>query len=175
MKYVATIGLLLFSLALLAQKATIVTSPSPIPDDGRIKVFLAGSIDMGKSENWQAITENEFSSFDIIVLNPRRSDWNLEWKPVKSDSNFARQVEWELDALEKSDIILMYFAPGSQSPITLLELGLYAPSGKLMVACPEGFWRKGNVDIVCEHYGIPIFETLDGLKDVLKKRLPKFE
>lgn len=48
----------------------------------------------------------------------------------------------------------MYFDPNTQSPISLLELGLHARGGKLIVLCPEGFWRKGNVDIVCEKYNV---------------------
>jgi hypothetical protein len=57
----------------------------------------------------------------------------------------------------------MYFSPETKSPISLLELGLYANSGKLVVYCPEGFWRKGNVDIVCEKYFIPNFDNWDKL------------
>jgi hypothetical protein len=48
----------------------------------------------------------------------------------------------------------MYFDPNTLSPISLLELGLHAKSGKLIVCCPEGFYRKGNVDIVCQNFGI---------------------
>src|SRR3546814_14893140 len=57
-------------------------------------------------------------------------------------------------ALESADIIVMLLAPGSQSPISLLEKGLHARGGKLILLCPEGFWRKGNVDITAERYGI---------------------
>jgi hypothetical protein len=46
------------------------------------------------------------------------------------------------------------------SPVTLLEMGLHARSKKLVVCCPDGFWRKGNVDIVCERYGIQQVENL---------------
>jgi len=65
--------------------------------------------------------------------------------------------------LEMADTILLYFDPKTKSPISLLELGLFAKSGKMMVCCPEGFWRKGNVDIVCERYRIPQFESLEEL------------
>jgi hypothetical protein len=57
---------------------------------------------------------------------------------------------------------LVYFASGSQSPITLLELGiLTATPEKVSVVCEEGFWRKGNVDIVCDIYDIPMFKSID--------------
>ena len=57
----------------------------------------------------------------------------------------------------------MYVAPATKSPVTLLELGLFARSGRLAVCCPDGYWRKGNVEIVCARYGVPMLESLDGL------------
>jgi hypothetical protein len=77
-------------------------------------------------------------------------------------------VEWELDMLDAADIVVMYLAAGTKSPISLLELGLYARSGKLKVCCPEGFWRRGNVEVVCRRYRVPLFATLDDLIDDLK-------
>jgi hypothetical protein len=149
--------------------ATIVKSPADLPmEDTRLKIFLGGSIDMGNSVNWQANLTAELSDQNIVLLNPRRDDWNKDWKPIKTDSNFRKQVEWELSALELSDIIIMYFAPNSQSPISLLEFGLYAKTNKLMVVCPDGFWRKGNVDIVSERYEVKAFESLDAMTLALK-------
>jgi hypothetical protein len=69
---------------------------------------------------------------------------------------FREQVEWELDGLERADLIAMWFAPQTKSPITLLELGLTARSGRLLVGCPDAFWRKGNIEVVCERYGVPL-------------------
>jgi hypothetical protein len=65
--------------------------------------------------------------------------------------------------MERADLIALYLSPGTKSPISLLELGLYASSGKLVVCCPEGFWRKGNVDIVCKRYGAWQVDTLSEL------------
>jgi Nucleoside 2-deoxyribosyltransferase like len=77
----------------------------------------------------------------------------------------------QLNALERADVILMYFSPRSQSPITLIELGLHAKSGKVYLACPEGYWRKGNIDITADRYHVPRFETLDALLVAVKARL----
>ncbi|OAL42594.1 hypothetical protein IQ07DRAFT_669236, partial [Pyrenochaeta sp. DS3sAY3a] len=57
----------------------------------------------------------------------------------------------------------MYFDPHPEklSPITLLELGHHAKDRKLIVCCPDGFLRKGNVQIVCERFGIPLIESPD--------------
>jgi len=37
--------------------------------------------------------------------------------------------------------------------------------------CPDGFWRKGNVDIVSEKYDIPTVNTFNELIVKLKKLL----
>ena len=70
------------------------------------------------------------------------------------------QVNWELEHLEDADFILMNFLPDSKSPITLLELGLFAKSGKLYVVCTEGFYRYDNVRITCAKYGVPVYASL---------------
>ena len=55
--------------------------------------------------------------------------------------------------------------------ITLLELGLFARSGKLIVCCPDGFWRKGNVEVVCARYNVLLLDSLPALIDEVRRRL----
>ena len=141
--------------------AKIIKPPSPPPNS--FSVFLAGSIELGSAENWQTFVERELSGIHIAILNPRRDNWDSSWLQDKTNSKFREQVEWELSALETASIIAMYFEPGTKSPVSLLELGLFARSGKMVVCCPEGFWRKGNVDIVCERYGVDQVESLNDL------------
>ena len=57
----------------------------------------------------------------------------------------------------------MNFLSNSKSPITLLELGLFAHTGKLFVCCPKDFYRSGNVQIICNNYNIPMFDTIEEL------------
>lgn len=141
-----------------------------LPISPNIKVFLGGSIEMGKAENWQEKIVSQFK-FGITFLNPRRDDWDSTWVQDINNPNFYEQVTWELDMLEKSDIIVMYFDPNTKSPISLFEHGLYASSKKLIVCCPDGFWRKGNVDIVCQRYNIPIFTNIDTLVVALRNKI----
>jgi hypothetical protein len=142
----------------------LIKAPEPIPDDvPRPWIFLAGSIEMGEAENWQAQIENTLEN--CTVLNPRRDDWNKDWVQCIENDMFREQVEWELDGLDNADLIVMYFDPSTKSPITLLELGLQAHRKSqnlthLVVCCPEGFWRKGNVDIVCKRNNIKQVENL---------------
>lgn len=139
-------------------------------------IFLAGSIEMGVAEYWQARFVNNVKDAlkdleeYITFLNPRRDDWDSSWTQELNNAQFYDQVTWELDHLDKADIIALYFDPNTKSPISLLELGLYADSGKLIVCCPDGFWRKGNVDIVCQRYGIPVFTNEEAwMKEIYRR------
>lgn len=122
---------------------------------------------MDRAHEWQRDVVQRLHETDWIILNPRRGSWDASWEQRVDNEEFRKQVEWELSALERADAILLYFDPATKSPISLLELGLFARSGKLLVVCPEGFWRKGNVDIVCERYGIRQSATIeDALKNL---------
>lgn len=130
-------------------------------DDNLFRVFLAGSIEMGKAEDWQAVITGVLADENTTVYNPRRDDWDSSWEQRMRNPEFCGQVDWELDHLDEADIILMYFDPNTISPITLMELGLYAPTGKVIVCCPDGYFRKGNVEVVCSRYDIPLLHTFD--------------
>lgn len=152
----------------------VIKAPEPFAADIRKKfsVFLAGSIEMGKAENWQEKVERLLADEDIIVLNPRRDDWDSSWEQVDGNNEFTRQVVWELAAQDHCHMIVFYFAPGTQSPITLLELGLAKSyPGKVVVCCPEGFWRKGNVDVTCKYTGIKLVDSIEELVNEVKKKL----
>ena len=123
---------------------------------------------MDKAVNWQKRCEEELSE-NYIIFNPRRDSWNNSWEQSIDNPQFKEQVTWELNALEQADSIIMFFANNTKSPISLLELALFAHSGKMKVVVEEGFWRKGNIDIVCERYNIEQFDSLDVLLEKLKK------
>ena len=120
------------------------------------KIFLAGTIEMGNSIDWQRmvvnhIAENGFGGHeDITIFNPRRDEW-------PNDRNeLVFQINWEQDRLYEADQIIMFLAPGTTSPISLLELGEFSNSGKISVICPEEFYRYDNVMVMCERCGIPL-------------------
>jgi hypothetical protein len=143
-----------------------IQAPNRLPKS----IFLAGSIEMGKAENWQQRLIREIGD-GAIFYNPRRDDWDSSWEQKIENDQFREQVQWELDALEKADIIVMYFDPNTKSPISLLELGLFARSKKMIVYCPEGFWRKGNVDVVCHKYWVTQANTVEHLVELVRNRL----
>lgn len=132
-------------------------------------IFLGGSIEMGLATDWQSRVETALEDRVGVILNPRRVEWDATWEQSINNPNFVAQVNWELDGLEAADVGVMYFDPATKAPITLLELGLFARHGKLIVCCPEGYWRKGNVDLVCRRFHVRQVPTLDNLIEVLTK------
>lgn len=129
---------------------------------------------MGAAEKWQELIANAISDIsDVAILNPRRDDWDSSWEQRADSPQFFEQVSWELDMLDAADIVVMYLAPGTRSPVSLLELGLCARSGKLVVCCPAGFWRQGNVEVVCRRHRIPLLGSLDSLIAELRERVSR--
>lgn len=140
----------------------IIKPPQFIPNN-LASVFLAGSIEMGVAENWQEKVERLLQDTGWVVLNPRRDDWDSTWEQKISNPKFFEQVNWELQGIEEAEKVILYFDPPTKSPISLLELGLIAGSHpeKLIVVCLEGFWRKGNVDVICDRYRIKTAKTVE--------------
>ena len=138
------------------------------------KVFFAGTIDNGESDDWQkelycnvamhdnlVITMGENyvtpEKLNITIFNPRRDEWNPEF----SNEDVIEQIKWEQEKLDEADLIVMVLRDDSKSPISLLELGLYGPGGKMIVFCSDKFYRYNNVKLTCEKYLIPFEETTD--------------
>jgi hypothetical protein len=152
--------------------ARVVKPPAPLLlDAGQTSVFLAGSIEMGAAADWQRQVEGALDDLPVVILNPRRNEWDASWVQSIGNPQFREQVEWELEAQERADVIGMYFAPATKAPVTLLELGLFARSGQLVVCCPEGFWRKGNVEVVCARYGVPLVGEFTEFATLLRERV----
>ncbi len=124
------------------------------------KIFLAGTIDMGSSVDWQQNLVGYFKNKGgrWLLYNPRQEHWN-----GSKSGEMDYQVNWELSHLEESDFIIMNILGTSKSPISLLELGLFAHSKKIAVVCDSTFYRYDNVRITCKRYGIPLYKTLDEL------------
>lgn len=151
-----------------------VKAPNKIPAHNNIYLFLAGSIEMGSAAKWHDKVIKALGDLNAVTaLNPRRDDWDSSWKQTIENEQFFTQVDWEHEGLQLADIVIFNFEPETKSPITLLELGLMADSDKFkIVRCPKEFWRRGNVEYICDRYNIPLVDTLDDLikelRDVLQ-------
>ena len=113
---------------------------------------------MGTAVDWQTAMINNpiFDAFhEVAIFNPRRQSWDPSWEQSIENVKFKQQVDWELDRIMESHLTVFNFEAESKSPITLMELGLVAGLKKnALVYCPDGFWRKGNVEIITERFGI---------------------
>lgn len=125
-------------------------------------VFLAGSIEMGTADEWQQGIGELLSEAGFIVLNPRRDDWDSSWEQTISNKHFREQVVWELMGLELADAILVHIDPETKSPITLLEIGMLSQlkPRATYISCPVGFWRRGNIEILCGRYDMMLYKSL---------------
>ena len=136
-----------------------------------VSVFLAGTIENGNSEDWQKKVEFLLSGLDITILNPRRDDWDSSWVQEQKNPQFNYQVNWEMNMLQIADVILMNFCSGSISPISLLELGTYGDSEKMIVCCPAGYAKKGNVDVWCSRKNVQVFENLEDALGAVRTKI----
>ena len=133
----------------------------------KISVFLAGTIDDGSSKNWQNEVISEINSNIslpyLTIYNPRRDNWD---KNVTEEEQM-KQIDWEQKYLKESDLIIMVLLDNSKSPISLMELGQYSNSGKLVVCCTEKFYRYNNVKWMCNNRDIILINTND-IKEIAK-------
>jgi hypothetical protein len=137
-------------------------------------LFLAGSIAMGNAEPWQSKVVAALADVaGLMIFNPRRPDWDSSWRQDRTDKRFVEQVTWELTHLaEQADIVAFYFDPATTSPISMMELGitLARKSSSVILCCPEGFWKKGNVDITAEFFGARQVNSLAELIEEIRRQ-----
>jgi hypothetical protein len=148
----------------------ILTSPATLTDYSKHgKIFLAGSINNGKTLDWQSDLANYLNDIGYLVFNPRRTDWREQQDPKIITQYLKEQIQWELKHLELANIIIYNFADEQLAPITLLELGLhlYNKSKEVYVVCTEEYPRYANVKTTCDFYGIKVYDSIDKVKLIL--------
>lgn len=125
---------------------------------------------MGKAEKWQeqVIADWEIS-FGYDVYNPRREDWNDSWTQEYNNLNFRDQVIWEQIAIQNADVVAFYFADGTISPISLLELGqCIGAKKKCIVRCTPEFHRYGNIEVMCHLNSVPLVHDLSQFLELIR-------
>lgn len=159
-------------------------TPAPIVNEKDemvdYKIFLAGSIEMGKARRWQEEIFNSVkdvktaSGRDVSFYNPYRQDWDNGIANTTSDIRFKSQVQWEWTRLIQSDLVVVNFEENTMSPISLMELGGMAVYGKdIIICCPKSFWKYGNVEFISQYYcnNIVMVHDFYSLITLIKKRI----
>jgi hypothetical protein len=165
----------------------VITAPTPrFGDACNLRVFLAGSIDMGSAVDWQSELIERASSFDdkyVTFYNPRRSKVFSGEQSLYND-DFAGQVNWEIDHIDRANIVVFYITAESKAPITMFELGYFMgktmddanresvdQKPRVVVGVEQGFWRRGNIEVMCDRFGVQLYDNLDDVASVLEDQL----
>lgn len=132
------------------------------PTDCDYSIFLGGTIEGGTGIDWQKDLTQRLKEVlpagkRINIYNPRRPHWDQNADVAER----INQIKWEHYYLDRSNIIVMNLIEDSKSPISLMEIGMYAAYDQLIVFCPKSFYRYENVLCVCQKYDIPLYDTND--------------
>ncbi|KAK2614454.1 hypothetical protein N8I77_001277 [Diaporthe amygdali] len=135
-------------------------------------VFLAGPTEIAWREGFIAALKQRITTTSLTIFDPFQPKWDSTWKEdVDVDPRFKAQVEWELGSQDRATVVAVFFHGDSKAPVSLLELGLCARSGKAVVGCEPGYWKRGNVQAVCRRYGVPLADSLGGLVAIAAEKL----
>lgn len=110
-------------------------------EDFRKSLFLGGGIT--GCEEWQDKMVEQLADTDLILLNPRRADFD-----VNDPKATEFQIEWEFVHLRKARARLFWFSSATLCPITLFELGRYSISpDPLFVGVDPEYKRRQDVEV----------------------------
>ncbi|KAK8045435.1 hypothetical protein PG993_005459 [Apiospora rasikravindrae] len=165
-----------------ATTAQVVQAPAPDPASIHPRtIFLAGTTTATNdgSGDWRDALCTALSAHPITFYNPLRSDWDASWRNDAVCAPFREQTQWELDRQTRADLVVVYLGPHTDAPVSLLELGLVAglaaaatattngdqENGKkkvtkqVLVCAHEGYKKRGNVQLLCQKFGIEMVDT----------------
>lgn len=150
------------------------TAPERVIDHGGRaipSIFLAGSIEQGKAVNWQDQVLEVLKTQNVTVFNPRRRSWDASWEQSLENSELVTQINWELEQIDRADIVFFFFQGDTLSPASLIELGLVSKMERKtgIVVCEESFWRRANVIITSQRNWLRTCNTLDeGVEQLIR-------
>lgn len=172
-KYSSSFSFSSFRMAQVRNRSQVIYAPSVEAPRGEKSIFLAGTTSKVDTSDWREALSTSLSDVPVTIYNPYRADWDSSWREDIDFAPYREQVEWELDKQDEADIVVVYFHPATQAPISLLELGMCArASAKAIFVCPEGYWKRGNVQIFCKRFGVEMVDNVDGLREAVVQRLP---
>ncbi|PQE23946.1 nucleoside 2-deoxyribosyltransferase domain-containing protein [Rutstroemia sp. NJR-2017a WRK4] len=126
------------------------------------------------------------------IIDPYNPTWDASWSETSNNVPFRTQVEWELEAQIRADVLVVGFCgeevrSGVKGPggTSLGELGMVVGrreggrrEGKrkeVLVCVEEGFWNEGYVEILCGKFGVRCFKRMGDLIGVLREVIEGFE
>ncbi|KAK8069875.1 hypothetical protein PG994_006491 [Apiospora phragmitis] len=158
-------------------------------------VFLAGTTTATNdgSGDWRDALCTALSAQPITFYNPLRSDWDATWRNDAACGPFREQTRWELGRQTRADLVVVYLGPHTDAPVSLLELGLVAglaaaatgPTAtavtdedqkitkkkQVLVCAHEGYKKRGNVQLLCQNFGIEMVDTTEDFPAAILRML----
>jgi len=134
-----------------------------------VKVFLAGSMNTEWRQklmnDWSSLTRNN-NVGSVVFVDPTRRDWDSNWTTKYNDAQFYQQTKWELSTMRQCDWVIVYLNKDSKSPVSMVETVLNMD--RVLLVRDDEFWQAGYIDILCEEFGIPQFDSLDKVLEYLQ-------
>ena len=152
-------------------EAQLILAPLSEPPLHPRTIFLSGTTTAIKDDAvpWRDTIFQQLAKKPVTIYNPFRPDWGSDWKDL-SHPSYREQLAWEVEHLDKADLVCVYLHPSTEAPISLLELGLVAKRGSAAVVCvPDGFKHRANVLYVCEKFGCEVVEKMDDFVGYIEK------
>lgn len=174
----------------ISDNVIILEMGEPIPpgSEDAIKILLVGS----ESIDGQ-ITNNQPGTYDwqtkfaqgvasianpndglIMFKNAKYLIINSKYIPVitpdpmiPENAELMNKYNWILDMSNAADIIFCNILKKTTSPIPLMEFGLFVPSQKLVMRCPETYPYFQLVKLICERSQVPLLQSKSTVKDAL--------
>lgn len=162
--------------------------PIPPGSEDAIKILLVGSESIdGQTANGQPGTydwQSKFAQGVASIANPK--DGLIMFKNAKyliinskyipvitpdlmipENTELMNKYNWILDMSNAADIIFCNILKKTTSPIPLMEFGLFVPSQKLVMRCPETYPYFQLVKLICERSQVPLLQSKSTVKDAL--------
>ncbi|MDO8622379.1 MAG: nucleoside 2-deoxyribosyltransferase domain-containing protein [bacterium] len=152
----------------------VIYARQPFPLSFTKSIFLAGPTPRTPDvTSWrrEALMTLAMLGYDGVVFVPEDQTW-----ATFSDAQYIEQVDWEQDAMRRSDIIV-FWVPRDLTTLpgftTNVEFGLWAQSGKVLFGGPDAETPKNRyLETLAapERFAIPVFHALE---DVLRAAIDR--
>jgi hypothetical protein len=122
---------------------------------GQKLVYLGGQC---RGRDWRLDVFTRFDQANVAFISPKRESFI---DPEMDPAGHARQVAWEREALEQSDICLFWLGEGLSNQAARVEIG-YALGLKkpVLLGAQPGFM---GVEHLTGFSGLVVASSLDGL------------
>ena len=120
-------------------------------DYTRHRVYFSGAM---TGEDWQSKFTTKLEDLRVDVFCPRYPSSHTVPAP---DGLF----EWEIDHMSIANVIAFNFISNEDCSSALIALGMYARTDRIIVCCDDEFYKKGDIDALCDREDIPQVDSLD--------------